>query len=98
MDRITDRPDMTSAVDRGHKASTQTNNNKTCTSIGMEIQRNFDRDTPTCLILQAKCDNTCMYKSKYRCPLLPSVGVEYQMHHVLKKPGLFSDLANWHIQ
>ena len=25
MDRITDRPDMTSAVDRGRKASTQTN-------------------------------------------------------------------------
>ena len=25
VDRITDRPDMTSAVDRGHKASTQTN-------------------------------------------------------------------------
>ena len=28
MDRITDRPDMTSAVDRGRKASTQTNKNK----------------------------------------------------------------------
>ena len=26
MDRITDRPDMTSAVDRGRKASTQTKN------------------------------------------------------------------------
>ena len=25
VDRITDRPNMTSAVDRGHKASTQTN-------------------------------------------------------------------------
>ena len=25
VDRITDRPDMTLAVDRGHKASTQTN-------------------------------------------------------------------------
>ena len=25
VDRITDRPDMTSAVDRGRKASTQTN-------------------------------------------------------------------------
>ena len=29
VDRITDRPDMTSAVDRGRKASTQTNPNKT---------------------------------------------------------------------
>ena len=28
MDRITDRPDMTSAVDRGRKASTQTNKQK----------------------------------------------------------------------
>ena len=27
VDRITDRPDMTSAVDRGRKASTQANNN-----------------------------------------------------------------------
>ena len=29
MDRITDRHDMTSAVDRGRKASTQTNKNST---------------------------------------------------------------------
>ena len=29
MDRITDRPDMTSAVYRGHKASTQTNKQNT---------------------------------------------------------------------
>ena len=28
VDRITDRPDMTSAVDRGRKASTQTKTNK----------------------------------------------------------------------
>ena len=28
MDRITDRPDMTSAVDRGRKASTKTKTNK----------------------------------------------------------------------
>ena len=28
MDRIADRPDMTSAVDRGRKASTQTNKQK----------------------------------------------------------------------
>ena len=28
VDRITDRPDMTSAVDRGRKASTQTNKQK----------------------------------------------------------------------
>ena len=29
VDRLTDRPDMTSAVDRGRKASTQTNNQRT---------------------------------------------------------------------
>ena len=34
VDRITDRPDMTSAVDRGRKASTQTKQNKKTTLIG----------------------------------------------------------------
>ena len=34
VDRITDRPDMTSAVDRGRKASTQTKQNKNTTLIG----------------------------------------------------------------
>ena len=34
VDRITDRPDMTSAVDRGHKALTQSNPNLCGASIG----------------------------------------------------------------
>ena len=33
VDKITDRPDMTSAVDRGRKASTQTNKNKSKTGL-----------------------------------------------------------------
>ena len=33
VDRITDRPDMTSAVDRGRKASTQTNKKPNTTII-----------------------------------------------------------------
>ena len=38
VDRITDRPDMTSAVDRGRKASTQTNKTKNALSLFQNIQ------------------------------------------------------------
>ena len=39
VDRITDRPDMTSAVDRGHKASTQTNKQN---QLGMKVELFID--------------------------------------------------------
>ena len=37
VDRITDRPDMTSAVDRGHKASNKQTNNQSL--VSMETDR-----------------------------------------------------------
>ena len=39
VDRITDRPDMTSAVDRGRKASTQTNKTKI---FNIYLQKNIE--------------------------------------------------------
>ena len=43
VDRITDRPDMTSAVDRGRKASTQTNETNRPRIWHVVLTENFDR-------------------------------------------------------
>ena len=55
VDRITDRPDMTSAVDRGRKASTQTNKQKTKESYDYNRCHDIDiKVTNRSFILLAK--------------------------------------------
>ena len=46
VDRITDHPDMTSAVDRGRKASTQTNKQKSINEVAMGISKKIKTDRP----------------------------------------------------
>ena len=41
VDRIIDRPDMTSAVDRGRKASTQTNKQTNIMSLAQAVLEEF---------------------------------------------------------
>ena len=50
VDRITDRPDMTSAVDRGRKASTQTNKQK----IFLIFRQYSDTELTLCLLLELR--------------------------------------------
>ena len=72
VDRITDRPDMTSAVYRGRKASTQTNKQKYFQTLKMFYMKKYKDQDPNVFVLLAcgTTSSTCGQLASYPLALI----------------------------